>query len=173
MAQGQACDCKRNRLWVRFPLEKIKYLMFSFLNSDDETERGVEVRHPIYKASRIQLSSIYLPCYSVKRICIECRNSTTCFILLHVFKWIRNFLWDPSPRHLEIIQGVGLSLLFFLNVFYTYFWNLSVEYLKKIKSCIILVRNSVFILRQNTPYYIENDTVKKQWLKITVFFEGI
>ena len=29
-AGAQACDCKRDRLWVRFALEEMKYLIFSF-----------------------------------------------------------------------------------------------------------------------------------------------
>ena len=30
---GTKCDCKRDKLWVRFPLERMKYLIFSFLRS--------------------------------------------------------------------------------------------------------------------------------------------
>ena len=29
-AGTQACDCKRDRLWVRFPLDKMKYLIFLY-----------------------------------------------------------------------------------------------------------------------------------------------
>ena len=29
----QACDCERDRLWVQFPLEEIKYFIFSFLQA--------------------------------------------------------------------------------------------------------------------------------------------
>ena len=32
----------RNRLWVRFPLEELKYLLFSFFRSSVEAKRGVE-----------------------------------------------------------------------------------------------------------------------------------
>ena len=28
-AEAQACDCKKDRLWVLFPLEEIKYLISS------------------------------------------------------------------------------------------------------------------------------------------------
>ena len=33
-AGAQARDCKRDRLWVRFQFEEIKYLIFSFHRSD-------------------------------------------------------------------------------------------------------------------------------------------
>ena len=42
---AQVCDSKRDRLWVRFPLEDMKYLftfIFSFLRSGVEAKRGVE-----------------------------------------------------------------------------------------------------------------------------------
>ena len=32
-AGAQACDCNRDRLWVRFPLKEITNLIFSFLRS--------------------------------------------------------------------------------------------------------------------------------------------
>ena len=28
--RGTKCDCKRDKLWVRFPLEEMKYLIFPF-----------------------------------------------------------------------------------------------------------------------------------------------
>ena len=48
-----------NRLWVRFSIEKMKYLIFSFLHSEternfgNEAERGVEFRQPTRNAYRI------------------------------------------------------------------------------------------------------------------------
>ena len=33
VVQGQGCDCKDVKLWIRFPLEEIKYLIFPFLCS--------------------------------------------------------------------------------------------------------------------------------------------
>ena len=44
-AEGLVCDCKRNRLWVRFPLEENKYLLFSSSCSDGEVACGVEFHH--------------------------------------------------------------------------------------------------------------------------------
>ena len=44
------CDCKREWLWVRSPLEEIKYLfefMFLFVRSGVEAKRVVEPRHSI------------------------------------------------------------------------------------------------------------------------------
>ena len=32
----QTCDCKRKRLWVRFPLEEMNFLIFLNLNSGVE-----------------------------------------------------------------------------------------------------------------------------------------
>ena len=51
----QACECKRDRLWVRFSLEITKYLIFSFLNSNVEAKCGVDFRHSSRNATyRIQ-----------------------------------------------------------------------------------------------------------------------
>ena len=44
---------KYNRLWVRFPLEKKKYLIFSFTRSGNEANRGNEFRHSTRNPSRI------------------------------------------------------------------------------------------------------------------------
>ena len=38
--RAQANDCKRDRLWIRFPLEDIKYFIFSFLCFIVEVKRG-------------------------------------------------------------------------------------------------------------------------------------
>ena len=41
-------DCKTDWLWVRSPLEEMKYLLkciFPFLRSDIEAKRGVEFHH--------------------------------------------------------------------------------------------------------------------------------
>ena len=40
-ADLQACESKRDRLWVRFPFREIKYLTFSFLRSGVEANGGV------------------------------------------------------------------------------------------------------------------------------------
>ena len=51
------CDCKNDWLWVRSPLEGMKYLLqfiFPFFRSDFEAKRGVEVRHSTRNASRTQ-----------------------------------------------------------------------------------------------------------------------
>ena len=40
-----AYDCKCDKLWVRFSLKEMKYLIFSFPHSGDEAKRGVEYRH--------------------------------------------------------------------------------------------------------------------------------
>ena len=45
---------KRDRLWIRFPNEEMKYFIFSFRRSDNEAERGVEFRHSTRNASRIR-----------------------------------------------------------------------------------------------------------------------
>ena len=34
---AQVCDCKRGNLWVRFPLEEMKYSIFLFIRSDIES----------------------------------------------------------------------------------------------------------------------------------------
>ena len=39
----RGCEC--DRLWVRFPLEDMKYNKFSFLRSGVEAKRSVEFRH--------------------------------------------------------------------------------------------------------------------------------
>ena len=51
------CDCKRDWLWVRSPLEEMKYLftfVFSFLRSGAETVREVEFRHSARNASKLR-----------------------------------------------------------------------------------------------------------------------
>ena len=42
---AQAYNFKRDRLWVRFSPEEMKYLIFSYLRSIVEAKRGVEIRH--------------------------------------------------------------------------------------------------------------------------------
>ena len=55
MAQRvKRCECKRDWLWIRSPLEEMKYLTVSFLRSDDEAKRGVECHHSTRYASRIR-----------------------------------------------------------------------------------------------------------------------
>ena len=44
--RGIKCDCKRNWLWVRSPLEEIKYfLKFIYLHFGAQTKCGVDIRH--------------------------------------------------------------------------------------------------------------------------------
>ena len=42
---AQECDSKHVRLWIRVPLEELKYLIFCVLLSGFEAKRGVEFRH--------------------------------------------------------------------------------------------------------------------------------
>ena len=54
---GTKCDCKTDWLWVRSPLEEMKYLLkfiFPFLHSGIEVKRGVEFCHSTRNASRIR-----------------------------------------------------------------------------------------------------------------------
>ena len=51
---AQACDRKRDRLCVPFPLAEMKHLIFSIHRSGVEAKRGVEFRHSIRNASRIR-----------------------------------------------------------------------------------------------------------------------
>ena len=50
----QACDYKGDRLWVRFLLEKMKYLILSFLRSDVQVKRVGEYCHLTRNSSRIR-----------------------------------------------------------------------------------------------------------------------
>ena len=57
VARGTKCDCKTDWLWVRSPLEELKYLLkfiFLFLRSGGEVERGIEFCHSTRNASRIR-----------------------------------------------------------------------------------------------------------------------
>ena len=50
------CDCKRDWMWVRSPLEEINYLfkfIFLFLRSGVEAKGGFEFRHSKRNAFRI------------------------------------------------------------------------------------------------------------------------
>ena len=37
----QTWNCERDKLWVRFQLEEMKYLIFAFVRFDVETKHGV------------------------------------------------------------------------------------------------------------------------------------
>ena len=50
VAQGHKRVCIKRRLWVRFPLRVMNYLMFSFSCSDDEAKSSVDLRHSTYNA---------------------------------------------------------------------------------------------------------------------------
>ena len=51
-AGQQACDCKYDRLWVRFSLEEMNYLIFSFLRS------GMEAKRALSTATKRAISSL-------------------------------------------------------------------------------------------------------------------
>ena len=54
--RGSKCDCKTDWLWVRSPLEDMKYLfkfIFPFLLTGLEAKSGVEIRHYTRNATRI------------------------------------------------------------------------------------------------------------------------
>ena len=51
--RSKMCDCKRDRLWVRFPLKEMKYLIFSIPRSSNEIKRDVEFHDSTHNASRI------------------------------------------------------------------------------------------------------------------------
>ena len=54
---GTQSDCKTDCLWIRSPLEEMKYLfkfIFSFCRSGVEAKLGVEFCHLTRNASRIQ-----------------------------------------------------------------------------------------------------------------------
>ena len=73
--RGTKCDCNIDWLWVRSPLEEVKYLftfIFPFFRSGVEAKRGVEFRHSTRSDSRINgkwercvltLGSLCLPYY--------------------------------------------------------------------------------------------------------------
>ena len=44
-AKTQACDCKRDSLWVPILLAEMKYFIFSFIRSGVQAKGGVEFRH--------------------------------------------------------------------------------------------------------------------------------
>ena len=55
--RGTKCDCKTDWLWIRSPLEEMKYLLkfiFPFLGSGVEVKRGVEFCHSTRNASRFR-----------------------------------------------------------------------------------------------------------------------
>ena len=57
VVQGHKCDFKRVWLWVRFPLEEIKYLFkvkCSLFRPGVEAKRSVEFRHTARYVSRIR-----------------------------------------------------------------------------------------------------------------------
>ena len=50
-AETQAYDCEYDKLWIRFPLEEMKYLLFSFIGSSVEAHNGIKFRHSTRNAS--------------------------------------------------------------------------------------------------------------------------
>ena len=56
----QPCDYKRDRLWVRFLLEEMKYFIFSFLRSSVEVKRGVEFHHSTRNAAKVFFVCLFL-----------------------------------------------------------------------------------------------------------------
>ena len=58
MAQGaHVCDCKSDWLWMRSPLEEMKYLLkfiFSFLHSGVNAKRDVQFSHLTRNASEVR-----------------------------------------------------------------------------------------------------------------------
>ena len=52
--RGTKCDCIFDWLWVRSPLEDMRYLLtfiFSFLRAGVEAKRGIEFRHSTRNSS--------------------------------------------------------------------------------------------------------------------------
>ena len=79
------CDCKTDGLWVRSPLEEMKYLLkfiFPFLRSGVEAKRDVESCHSTRNASKIRhkevpsaypavylfTNCLYLPAEQLRRV---------------------------------------------------------------------------------------------------------
>ena len=62
----QLCNCEGDRLWVRFALEHMIFLIFSFLPSGIQTKLGVEFRHSSRNSSRIHRRS------EEKSVLIQC-----------------------------------------------------------------------------------------------------
>ena len=60
---AQACDCKRDRLWARFPFEEVKYLIFSFRRSGVGAKRGDKTRNAsrIWQKVGSGVSKLYSP----------------------------------------------------------------------------------------------------------------
>ena len=55
------CDCKRDWLWVRFPLEEMEYLfkfIYSSLRSGVKGKFGGEFRHSTRNVARIRLKVV-------------------------------------------------------------------------------------------------------------------
>ena len=73
--RGTKCDCKTAWLWVRFPLEEMKYLLkfiFPFLRSVVEDKRGVEFCHSTRNASRIRQKVENGVCVTRGSLCLPC-----------------------------------------------------------------------------------------------------
>ena len=51
---GTKHDYKHDRLWIRLPLEKMKYLLFSYHRSVVEAKQDIESHHSTRNACRIR-----------------------------------------------------------------------------------------------------------------------
>ena len=71
--RSQACECKRDGLWVRSSLEEIKYLIFLYLRSGNE-------RGTCLKVSRFPLPTLMYTGFSVKQNKILFAVARTCLL---------------------------------------------------------------------------------------------
>ena len=106
---GTKCDWKTDWLWVRSPLDEMKYLLkfiFPFLRSGVEVTRGVEICHSTRNASRIRqkvgnLVLTRFPTTPPTTLCLSCCVRDTAwswFILIYI-----DTFWCNEIKQLEAI----------------------------------------------------------------------
>ena len=92
----QACDCKRDRLWVQFPLKEMKYLIFSLWCRG---KLGSALRYSTCNASRIRRKII--KCLNGNGVLILCSQVPFVFVLCAgcLKKTKKKYFQVVDPQH--------------------------------------------------------------------------
>ena len=89
------CNCKHERLWVRFPLQKNKYLIFSFHGSGVEAKRGVEFRYSTRNLQNFTENEVINNSHPLSTCCVRdtaWRGIWECFFISVVDKEIFQYM---------------------------------------------------------------------------------
>ena len=98
-AAALACDYKRDRSWVRFSLEYMKYLIISFPHSVDKAKCGVVTHHlTCYASEFVGKWGIKLSCCQLSVLILGCHILSTCIFDIKMEKreFLNKILFAPT-----------------------------------------------------------------------------